>query len=450
VEIPPDTRGVGVELLGYLAGGRQGGGVERPQSFSYTRDADGDVTEEQATGAIDKTTTYAYGKLDRVIGQGSSSPAPTSSYTYDAARQITGLSSGATQTYDAAGELETQTASGGGTTDFTYDALGERTEEAPPTGSPTTYGYDEAGHLTSIAEPTISSTYAYNGDGLRMSETTSSVTEQFTWDTASSTPALLVDSTNAYIYGLGNAPIEQVNLSSHAVSYLVTNAVGSVRAVVNSSGTVTATTSYDAYGTPTATGGLTASTPFGFAGRYTDATGLVYLIARYYDPATDQFLSADPLEGMTRQAYAYAADDPVNQDDPDGMAPNPSTGHPTPDELKGHLKQINDEEVPVDEDFRSVLPSGMTPDDQYVAALERLAKFYSIGWPYKQTTINLAKVTLNGEQQVVAFVNGASVPDGIMQILNSLHIPTWQLQGLDPGLSHSEMAAEGFRYMYKT
>jgi hypothetical protein len=46
--------------------------------------------------------------------------------------------------------------------------------------------------------------------------------------------------------------------------------------------------------------------------------GLMYLTNRYYDPETAQFISVDPLVGMTRQAYAYAADDPVNETDPNG------------------------------------------------------------------------------------------------------------------------------------
>lgn len=45
----------------------------------------------------------------------------------------------------------------------------------------------------------------------------------------------------------------------------------------------------DQCGTP---GGLTATTPFGFAGGYTDPTDLIYLIHRYYDPSTGQFISA--------------------------------------------------------------------------------------------------------------------------------------------------------------
>ena len=49
------------------------------------------------------------------------------------------------------------------------------------------------------------------------------------------------------------------------------------------------------------------------AGQYTDPeTGLIYLRNRYYDPTTGQFLTRDPLEGVTRSAYGYTDGDPLN------------------------------------------------------------------------------------------------------------------------------------------
>ncbi|HVA05777.1 MAG TPA: RHS repeat-associated core domain-containing protein [Acidimicrobiales bacterium] len=45
-----------------------------------------------------------------------------------------------------------------------------------------------------------------------------------------------------------------------------------------------------------------------------------YTIGRYYDPATGQFLSVDPLADQTRQAYAYTRDNPVNAVDPLGFS----------------------------------------------------------------------------------------------------------------------------------
>jgi RHS repeat-associated protein len=44
-----------------------------------------------------------------------------------------------------------------------------------------------------------------------------------------------------------------------------------------------------------------------------------YMRARYYDPSTAQFLSRDPAFALTREPYAYAHDNPVNNIDPSGL-----------------------------------------------------------------------------------------------------------------------------------
>jgi hypothetical protein len=117
----------------------------------------------------------------------------------------------------------------------------------------------------------------YDGNGLRASMTTPAGTQDYTWDAAGD---LLMDSSSAYIYAGGTAPAEQVSLATGTVTYLNTDSLGSVRGIISSTGTLTASTSYDAWGNPQASGGLTAWTPFGYAGAYTDPDGLLYLINR--------------------------------------------------------------------------------------------------------------------------------------------------------------------------
>ena len=78
------------------------------------------------------------------------------------------------------------------------------------------------------------------------------------------------------------------------------------------------TATYDPYGRLTASTGIRS--PLGFAGEYTDAeTGFVYLRARYYDPATGQFLSRDPLLALTQEPYGYVGGNPLNYNDPLGL-----------------------------------------------------------------------------------------------------------------------------------
>jgi RHS repeat-associated protein len=129
-------------------------------------------------------------------------------------------------------------------------------------------------------------------------------------------PLLLQDGTTQYAYGPGGLPLEQV--SGSTVLYYHQDQLGSTRALTNSTGTVVATYGYDAYGNVTGkTGSVT--NPFQYAGQYTDAeSGLEYLRARYYDAAIGQFLTRDPLIGLTQQAYGYTKGDPLNVIDPSG------------------------------------------------------------------------------------------------------------------------------------
>jgi RHS repeat-associated protein len=125
-------------------------------------------------------------------------------------------------------------------------------------------------------------------------------------------------------------PLEQIASGSNTALYLLTDQLGSVRALTDSKGQVVATYTYSAYGLMTATTG-TASTPLRFAGQYLDAeSGLYYLRARSYDPTTAQFMTRDPLVLLTKQPYVYAHDNPLNRTDPSGLAPDGSlcTGYP--------------------------------------------------------------------------------------------------------------------------
>jgi RHS repeat-associated protein len=163
-----------------------------------------------------------------------------------------------------------------------------------------------------------SATYAYNGDGLRMSKIVGASTSQFVWDVAA-LPLLLKDGSTAYLYGPGGLPLEQINGSG--ALWLHHDQLGSTRLVTDSSGTSQATYSFDPYGKLSASTGTPAN-PLRFAGEYWDAeTGLYYLRARYYDPSAGQFISLDPAVASTREPYAYVGNNPLKMGDPWGLFP---------------------------------------------------------------------------------------------------------------------------------
>ena len=114
------------------------------------------------------------------------------------------------------------------------------------------------------------------------------------------------------------------------------DALGHVRAVTNSSGTVVFSASYDSWGN---TLSVTDSVPNGgflyrFLGEWgvrTDTdTGLLFCRQRWLDPALQRFISRDLMGGSNR--YIYAANSPTSLVDDDGLAPQKPkpTGTPAP------------------------------------------------------------------------------------------------------------------------
>jgi RHS repeat-associated protein len=120
--------------------------------------------------------------------------------------------------------------------------------------------------------------------------------------------------------------------STGTVTYVYTDPQGTPLAETDASGNITATFDYTPYGTyapnGTSTPGPNPNGP-GYTGHVNDPeTNLVYMQARYYDPATGQFLSTDPMsptEGDTFNfnRYAYASNNPVLNIDPTGRASQP-------------------------------------------------------------------------------------------------------------------------------
>jgi RHS repeat-associated protein len=197
---------------------------------------------------------------------------------------------------------------------FTYDAEGDRTGVSASNGSSATLSYNQALELTDIGG---AGSYAYNGDGLRMSKTVGATKAPFTWDVAGGLPLLLEDVTNAYIYGPGGLPLEQVN--GNTALWLHHDQLGSTRLLTSATGASMATYAYTTYGSLSSSSG-TASTPLLFAGQYRDGeSALYYMRARYYDPSTAQFLTRDPAVVVTQSPYAYVAGNPVNRTDPSGL-----------------------------------------------------------------------------------------------------------------------------------
>ncbi len=288
-------------------------GEEMLASLSYARDNAGQLASATSSSLPKEgSTAYSYNPGERLSKDG------TIAYEYDDAGNPTKLGT-STAAYDEASQLEHVA-----TTNYSFDEVGERTKATPSSGPATSYGYDQAGDLTSVERegegetPTIDDSYAYDGDGLRTSQTKGATTEHLTWDGTEGLPLILSEGGYSFIYGPSDTPIEQIDAEGH-VTYLHHDQQNSIRMLSGEDGSVEGKRTYDAYGNLLEHTG-SGTSPLGYDGQYTDAdTGLVYLRAREYDPKTGEFLSVDPLVSVTRTPYAYAGGDPLNRMDPSGL-----------------------------------------------------------------------------------------------------------------------------------
>jgi RHS repeat-associated protein len=121
-----------------------------------------------------------------------------------------------------------------------------------------------------------------------------------------------------------NAPTP-TNIASGISQFLLTDQVGTLRVVADSTGTIVKRIDYDSFGNIIADSNPAFTVPFGFAGGLHDRdTGLVRFGARDYDPNIGRWTAKDPLDfaGGDTNLYAYVMNDPVNFTDPEGLTTN--------------------------------------------------------------------------------------------------------------------------------
>jgi RHS repeat-associated protein len=211
------------------------------------------------------------------------------------------------------------------TTD-TYDNDGNTVSRA---GIANTYDFEN--HLASWGYIT----YVYDGDGNRVAKTIGGVTTNYLVDTLNPTGyAQVLDElqssavVRSYAWGLQLVSQSQLvaavpPASPWQTSYYGFDGHGSVRFLTNSTGAVTDTYTYDAFGNLIESTGTTANN-YLFAGEQFDPDiNLYYNRARYLDVRVGRFWGMDTDEGddtdpISLHKYLYAEADPVDGLDPSG------------------------------------------------------------------------------------------------------------------------------------
>lgn len=267
------------------------------------------VSEERYTntGILENSGAYQYdtvgNRTQETITPNGQTPQITN-YTYNTLDQLQTAGT-ATYTYDARGNLE-QIVDGANTTTYSWDALDRLTSVSMPNGDTADYVYDM--------------------NGRRVHQTINGIQTNYLWDELSTFGDVILETngsgTQLVSYVLGNGRLISQNRGGN-LSYYLHDGQRSVRALTDSSGNITDSYNYDAFGEIYQQAGSSSNSYLYTGQQHDPATGLYSLRSRYYNPSSGRFLSRDifpynlwyPNE-IGR--YTYTANNPVNFLDPSG------------------------------------------------------------------------------------------------------------------------------------
>ncbi|MFF5506234.1 RHS repeat-associated core domain-containing protein [Streptomyces roseolus] len=300
-------------------------------AYTYGYDHDASTTTPLKDGVKIRThtdtvagtkTTYTYdgaGRFSYAKEEKGTTLNSSWQYCYDLAGNLTsqgvdpGCPRGTTYTVNDAQQI---TAKNGVTTNWSYDKVGNETAGAStPEGTRTAATWSDHSQMTAVTVG--GKTYAGQYGSTDQSERIKLGDTYF----HNGPLGLSAKSLGGVDMGFNREPGGTLNsMTTGGKSYYyLTDAIGSVVALADETGTKANAYSYSPRGVQRAGTSEQAPQPYQFAGGYHDATGLYHFAARYYDPNIGRFTSTDP-SGQEKNPYLYAEGDPVNRIDPTGLA----------------------------------------------------------------------------------------------------------------------------------
>ena len=325
----------------------------------------GKITEEHKTNAKVKSSATTQLVSQIILSNGT-----TLSYGYDAEERITSVVETYTvdgtpvtnttlYTYDALGQLLTETVNGEVVNSMEYDNYGNITKK---NGKAYTYGdatwkdlltgfdgktieYDTQGNPVKYLGHTLTwekgrqlksfggNTYTYNANGIRTSKTVNGVLHTYTLDGTKILREAWSGNTLVPLYD--NEDSVCGILYNSVPYYFIKNLQGDVIAIVDKDAQTVARYTYDAWGAVTSAVTYTELTknvdiatinPFRYRGYYYDEEiNLYYLQSRYYDAKVGRFINSDSIEilnfndknaiSIQYGLFTYVVNNPVNEVD---------------------------------------------------------------------------------------------------------------------------------------
>ena len=276
-----------------------------------------------------ETTVYTYDALGQLLTE-TKNGEPVNAMTYDLYGNMT-TKNGAVFTYDSNGvwkdllmRIESQSdpyLNG----EIVYDA----------NGNPTTYlGHALTWEKGRQLKQFDDITYKYNNEGIRIEKVENCKIHKYVLEGSTILKEIVTDAccngngyTNEYLYDL-DGTVCGIKHNDSAF-YFYKNLQDDVIAITDETGAVVAKYSYDAWGKctiveDTSDCNIATLNPFRYRGYYYDSEiGMYYLQSRYYDPEIGRFINADCFIHTTSESnslqvnkFVYATNSPaVYQDD---------------------------------------------------------------------------------------------------------------------------------------
>ena len=267
------------------------------------------------------------------------------SMTYDADNRLLTYN-GQIVEYDAVGNM-TRGPLNGAMADFTYDCRNRLVKVKESDGTITEYEYDAENIRTAVISGDIKTVYATDRESTYSQTLVKTQYEKNTWGQYTEEV-----SETMYTYGLGLIGERRDNNQEFYYHY---NHVGSTMAVTDADGIVYYRFIYDTYGELsdiTTDDGVSLKSSeqlteyrlaelahatgidYLYNGQYgveTDANGLYYMRARYYNQDIKRFINRDVVSGdisnsQSLNRYCYVQGNPVSLTDPFGLCPDPNSG----------------------------------------------------------------------------------------------------------------------------
>jgi len=291
--------------------------------FYYQLGLTGNRTNlSETVNGIGRTYAWKYDALNRLTNE-TISALGSVGYGYDAVGNRTNRASGIS---GLASCNSSYTANDWLTSDQ-YDANGNTTNSAS-----VAYRYDVLNRLVDYNHGAV--TLGYNGDGQRVVKNVGGQVTYYLVDDRNPSGYAQVEEeitayagttnlTKVYAYGLDLISQEQPGV---ATNYYGHDGHGSVRYLTSTSGDITDTYTYDAYGNLVASSGSTANNYLYCGEQYDPQLKFYYNRARYLNPDTGRFWTMDTFAGnnedpLSLHKYLYCQGNPVNKMDRTGLWP---------------------------------------------------------------------------------------------------------------------------------